>query len=120
MFYNAKKFNQDISKWDLSSAIDTISMFQGAGSFNQNLCQWGDGLDPSKNTNDTETITVTTMFGSSGCPTWDDPILTDSIPGPFCVNCKSSANQFGQYDSSTSFLLTTIIGFILASIAMRQ
>ena len=38
MFYYATSFNQDLSKWDVSSVSDMSSMFQGASSFNQKLC----------------------------------------------------------------------------------
>jgi surface protein len=131
MFYNAKKFNQNLSKWNISSVIDASAMFQGAETFNQNLCSWGDQLVPFEKivntTNSTTTTTttssssrqsprnvsVTTMFGSSGCPLYDDPVLTDSIPTPFCASCTSA----GTISSNvvTSFGLTmlfTMIGII--------
>ena len=35
-----KKFNRDISEWDVSSVIDMNSMFSGATSFNHDLSKW--------------------------------------------------------------------------------
>jgi surface protein len=39
-FYNAYKFNADISAWDVSSIKDMSSMFYHAESFNQNIGAW--------------------------------------------------------------------------------
>jgi Mycoplasma protein of unknown function, DUF285 len=103
MFYNAYKFNQNISGWDLSRAIDTSAMFQGAGTFDQNLCAWGASLTaqtPNENTNRTKSrflqqrdVIVDVMFGSSGCELQDNPALNGSIPGPFCASCTSSSTR---------------------------
>ena len=40
MFYNAKKFNQDISGWDTSRAVSFSTMFLGANAFNQDIGNW--------------------------------------------------------------------------------
>merc|ERR1712025_496443 len=40
MFMQARKFNGDISKWDVSSAQDTSSMFNKAESFDHDLSKW--------------------------------------------------------------------------------
>ena len=43
MFNEAKTFNGDISKWDVSRVKDMGSMFDGAVSFSQTLCgAWRD------------------------------------------------------------------------------
>ena len=40
MFIEAKKFNQDLSKWDVGSATDMDSMFFRAFAFNSYLSSW--------------------------------------------------------------------------------
>jgi surface protein len=40
MFYNAKAFNQDISKWDVSNVKDMSFMFYDAESFNEDISNW--------------------------------------------------------------------------------
>ena len=40
MFYDATRFNQDISDWDVSSVNYMYSMFDGAESFNQDISDW--------------------------------------------------------------------------------
>jgi len=40
MFYNAFKFNADISSWDVSAITDMSSMFYHAESFNQDIGAW--------------------------------------------------------------------------------
>ena len=43
MFYGAKTFDGDISKWDVSRVMNMGSMFDGAVSFSQTLCgAWRD------------------------------------------------------------------------------
>ena len=40
MFYNCKKFNQDISKWNVSNVKDMSFMFYGCKKFNQDISGW--------------------------------------------------------------------------------
>lgn len=40
MFYNAKKFNQNIGSWNVSGVTNMASMFEGASVFNQNIGFW--------------------------------------------------------------------------------
>jgi surface protein len=42
MFYKAKSFNQDLSKWNVGKVIDIKWMFYKAKSFNQDLSKWSD------------------------------------------------------------------------------
>nr|WP_307916922.1 BspA family leucine-rich repeat surface protein [Mycoplasmopsis bovis] len=37
MFFEAKKFNQDISKWNTKNVTNMIGLFSGAENFNQPL-----------------------------------------------------------------------------------
>jgi surface protein len=85
IFQGAFAFNQDISAWDVSGVTNMNSMFKLASAFNQNLCAWGSKLD--------STTDVQFMFDHTGCPNKNDPILTDTPPGPFC----SSSCPIGMY-----------------------
>ena len=40
MFYEARAFNADISRWDVSSVIDMRHMFQNAYAFNRDISRW--------------------------------------------------------------------------------
>lgn len=40
MFYGARKFNADISRWDVSNVKTMEEMFYGAITFNQDLTGW--------------------------------------------------------------------------------
>jgi surface protein len=40
MFWSAKKFNQDLSSWDISNVTNMSSMLSNAKSFNQNISNW--------------------------------------------------------------------------------
>ena len=40
MFSGAKRFNQDISSWDVSGVGSMVSMFYGAASFNKDITKW--------------------------------------------------------------------------------
>ena len=40
MFYGARRFNQDLSAWDVSNVTDMSSMFDVANRFNQDLSAW--------------------------------------------------------------------------------
>merc|ERR1712032_249539 len=40
IFYGASAFNQDLSKWDVSTVTDMRTMFADASSFNQDLSNW--------------------------------------------------------------------------------
>ena len=112
MFYNAKRFNQDLSGWNISSVMDTQSMFQGASSYNQNLCAWGTQIyEPNDNTT-IRNISVSIMFGSSGCLYVDDPVLSaTSISGPFCQSC--SGDSAATILSCTSSSVVSTFGIIL-------
>jgi hypothetical protein len=43
MFYNAQKFNEDISEWDTNYITSMTSMLNGATAFNQSLAGWNIG-----------------------------------------------------------------------------
>ena len=40
MFYKAILFNKDISVWDTSKLTDMLFMFAGAKKFNRNISKW--------------------------------------------------------------------------------
>ena len=75
MFFDNKVFDQDISKWDLSSLEKADRMFNGATSFNQNLCAWRDNFSYG----DADDI-----FLNSGCTFQVEPNFLNE--GPFCAS----------------------------------
>ena len=40
MFFNCEFFNQDISKWDVSSVTDMSEMFYRCFKFNKDISKW--------------------------------------------------------------------------------
>jgi surface protein len=40
MFHEAKSFNQDISKWNVSKVTDMAFMFSNTKLFNQDISKW--------------------------------------------------------------------------------
>jgi surface protein len=40
MFFNAKSFNQPLSRWNVANVTDMSGMFQYASQFNQSLDDW--------------------------------------------------------------------------------
>jgi Mycoplasma protein of unknown function, DUF285 len=77
---NAKKFNSDISKWDMSSLKEGRRIFDGAAIFNYSMCAWGETMPKNAD--------VSGMFNWTSCPTLENPILNISVPGPFCHVCE--------------------------------
>ena len=66
MFENAKKFNQDLSKWSTRFAKDMASMFKNALAFNANISGW----DVTSITTLSETFLNATAFTQNLSP-WD-------------------------------------------------
>jgi hypothetical protein len=73
MFFGAISFNQDISNWDMSSAVDVISMLQGATAWNNGRGEdengalyllYIDGDKENGNTKFNETTTNVTQFAN--------------------------------------------------------
>jgi len=42
MFYESKKFNENIAHWNISNVETMYKMFFKAANFRQNLCSWTD------------------------------------------------------------------------------
>ena len=78
MFENSH-FNQDVSGWNMASAMRIQWMFTDASEFSQNLCPWGDSLSNEAWSSD--------VFVGTKCPIQDSPNLTATPPGPFCFPC---------------------------------
>ncbi len=73
MFRNARKFNQDISNWDVSKVKDMSSMFQTAHAFNQDISGWG----VSKVTNMNSMFRTATSFDQD-LSAWNIESLTNA------------------------------------------
>jgi len=85
MFKGASSFNQNLSSWDVSTVRNMNGMFHDSASFNQNLCQWGSHM-PSWSFlivwNN-----VADMFENTNCPSTASPNLALNPKGPFCHVC---------------------------------
>jgi hypothetical protein len=79
MFYEATAFNQDVSGWNIATVsqnnIGHHFMFNGAISFNQNLCSWKE-IYPYSDSRE--------VFTGSGCTYKTNPVLASR--GPFCAS----------------------------------
>merc|ERR1719397_1072378 len=98
MFYNAEKFNQDISNWDVSGVIWFQRMFKYADEFNRDLSNWNIGsvteiyemFAYARSFNQTlcwdipDSVETTDMFletsSSLGCPPTGNP--TEFLTNP--------------------------------------
>jgi len=74
-------FNQDLSKWDVTSVEDARQTFYRASSYNQGLCAWRNKLEI------TDMTQMNNMFTESACPLQDRPDLGTDPAGPFCNTC---------------------------------
>merc|ERR1712029_1069169 len=75
MFHKASVFNGDLSSWDTSQVTAMEQMFEEAALFNQSLCAWGHNF-PYDVADD--------IFLNSGCVFQDVPQSTQK--GPFCAS----------------------------------
>ena len=85
MFRSAKKFDGDLSGWDVSSVTDMSNMFSGAAAFNQPLNGW-----------DVPSVTdMSNMF--SGATSFDQPLNGWDVPSVTDMsNMFSGATSFDQ------------------------
>jgi len=69
MFYKADNFNSDVSKWDVSYVISMNGMFNGAAKFNGDVSNW----DVSSVTSCTEMFTgsLCSIASCVTCDKWD-------------------------------------------------
>ncbi|MDQ0568074.1 BspA family leucine-rich repeat surface protein [Mycoplasma yeatsii] len=88
-FFNAESFNQDISSWNTSNVTNMSGAFSGAKSFNQDLSKW----DTSKVTQMIGTFKYAESFNGN-ITTWDLSSVNE-IDGMF-----ENAKKFNQ-DIST-------------------
>ena len=72
MFYRARVFNQDLSRWDVSKVTDMFGMFVGATAFNRDLSKW----DVSKVTDMSGMFSGAVAFNQD-ISRWDVSKVTD-------------------------------------------
>lgn len=72
MFYQAAKFNQDISGWNTSNVTNMSQMFQQAANFNQDISSW----NTSNVTNMTEMFQGASKFNQD-IGSWNTSNVTD-------------------------------------------
>ena len=92
-FYNASKFNSNISKWDVSKVTNMKSLFEGAKSFNRTLNSW----DVSRVTNMSRMFKGASKFNSS-LDTWDVSNVTDM--SSMFEKASSFNKDIGSWDVS--------------------
>jgi len=83
LFWRNHEFNQDLSSWDLSQAINTQWMFHGTRKFNQDLCSWRCTFQYGS--------TNTVWLGETKCPTQKEP--SEDSKGPFCAQCSDTSTS---------------------------
>lgn len=102
MLLSASSFDHNsLSTWNVSSLQSARNFLGNARRFNQSLCTWGQLLSTS--------VDVTSMFWGSGCREQDDPDLSRSPPGPFCLPCTSSSNGVSFAATWATMALSTTI-----------
>ena len=113
----AKEFKGvGLDEWQLSSMTRSDQMFDGATSFNKDLCTWGEQASFSYNR-------VDDMFVNSGCTYTADP--TQANKGPFCastcgatiddtVNDTVNDTSSASIHSNTGMVGAIIVGYVLS------
>ena len=62
MFYSAEVFNQDISRWTVSSVTDMSYMFMNASFFDKDISDWERQIgEPLPSDADTNSTTISTL-----------------------------------------------------------
>merc|ERR1719174_1487484 len=96
MFFDAKTFNSDVSKWDVSSVTDMSRMFMQAELFNHDISKW-----------DVSSVIITDgMF-------LDARSFNQKLCGAAWVRSKASKNDMfvGSFGSISRAVCTIATGF---------
>ncbi len=97
MFGGATSFNQDIGNWDLSNAINIGEMFKGATSFNQDIGDW----DVSNVTNMAETFMGASAFNQDiGSWVTSNVTTMDSMFMEATSFNNNGSNSINNWDTS--------------------
>jgi hypothetical protein len=96
MLYNAESFTRDLSLWNVGSVTNCLHMFEGTASLDQDLCAWGPQILPHSWNSP---VAVEEMYADSACLDPDEPMLISYEPtlGPFCMPC-------GDAEEAVSFV----------------
>jgi len=99
MFYNAKSFNQDLSKWCVSNVTNYLNFSDGSNLSNANMPLWG--TCPSSGNSYTISVTANnsanyTLSGSdkNGNVSGNDPNLTFKVGDEITFNVNSPGHPF--------------------------
>ena len=112
MFLGAEEFKgEGLDKWQLSSVTRVDQMFDGATSFNKDLCVWGEQASFRYNR-------VDDMFVNSGCTYTADP--TQANKGPFCASTCGAILDDTVNDTSSASIHSNIgvVGAIIVGYAL--
>jgi hypothetical protein len=108
----AKKFNRDLSSWNIETCEDMTGMLHQATSFHQDLCPWGSTIQQHAGEN---------IFLGTDCPITDDPDWSDETTGPLCYPCSAQLDMSDDYALaltllSIKMLVALILPMVIAGI----
>jgi surface protein len=110
MFYNAKSFNSDLSKWNTSQVTNMSSMFCDAMNFNSDISNW----DTSKVTDMSVMFYYATNFNSD-ISRWDTSNVTDMINMFF--RAENFNSDISRWDTSN---VTNMSGMFYGAINFNK
>jgi Mycoplasma protein of unknown function, DUF285 len=94
LFLGAASFSHDVSRWRVGRATRMDGMFRNATSYSHSLCEWGRRLVIGRGGGSVAvSVSVEQMFRGSGCRSTADPNLDAVPPSPLCAPCSSDDSR---------------------------